>query len=441
MSPPSIFSQLGARLAQPGQFRGIIANAGWLFMDKLLRMGIGLVIGIWMARYLGVADFGHLNYAIAFASLFSAIATLGLDGIVIRELVRHPDQKHELLGSVFALKLIGGCIAVSLVLGSIFLLRPADTTTHLLVGIIATGMIFQAFDVIDFWFQSEVQSKFTVYARSSAFLLISAVKAALILGGAGLVAFAWASLAEIIVGSAGLVIAYRATGNSLLSMQARFPVATRLLHESWPLMLSGLAILLYMRIDQVMLGEISGEHEVGLYSAALRLSEVWYVIPTVIISSVMPALTRARSSSEQHYYQRLQQLFTFLARTAYVVAIPMTIFSTPLVTLLFGEQFSAAGPVLAVHIWAALFVFLGVAQSPWTINEGLARINLYYTSLGAIINIALNYYLIPVYGALGCAIATTVSYGFSAWLANGLSKRTRRIFRLQSRAVLLGFGS
>ena len=437
----TLLSRISHRIEEHSQLRGILTNAGWLFMDKLLRMTVGLAIGVWLARYLGVTDFGRLNYAIAFASIFGAIAALGLDGIVVRDLVRHPEQKSEILGSVFALKLTGGAIAVCLAFGAIFLLRPTDTITQLLVGIIATGMIFQAFDVIDFWFQSEVKSRFTVYAKSSAFLLISTIKAALILSGAGLVAFAWASLAEIIVGSAGLVIAYRASGSSFFSMKARFPVARRLLQESWPLMLSGLAIMFYMRIDQVMLGEMSGEYEVGLYSAALRLSEVWYVIPTIIISSVMPALTRARTDSEQGYYQRLQQLFTDLARTAYVVAIPMTIFSTPLVTLLFGEQFRAAGPVLAVHIWAALFVFLGVAQSPWIINEGLAKLYLYYTSLGAIINIALNYYLIPVYGALGCAIATTVSYGFSAWLANGLLKRTRDIFRLQSKSILLGLGS
>jgi len=433
----SLFTRINTRLKEHDQLQGIITNAGWLFIDKALRMIVGLVIGIWLARYLGVTDFGRLNYAIAFASLFSAVATLGLSGIVVRDLVRYPDRKNEIMGSVFTLKFMGGFIAASLAVAAIFLLRPTDTTSHLLVVIIATGMIFQAFDVIDFWFQSQVQSKFTVYAKSSAFLLISAIKAVLILNGAGLVAFAWASLAEIIVGSIGLIIVYRASGGSFCSLRASFSVARRLLHESWPLMLSGMAIMLYMRIDQVMLGEISGEYEVGLYSAALRLSETWYIIPAIIISSVMPSITRTHASSEEDYYRKLQKLFSLLARIAYLVALPMTIIATPLVSLLFGEQYSAAGSILAIHIWAALFVFLGIGMSPWILNEGLTRFALFQTMAGAIVNVLMNLYLIPLYGGLGAAISTFASQLVATYLALALFKSTRKMFKIETRAILL----
>lgn len=430
-------NRISSRIGKHGHLQSIVTNAGWLFIDKILRMGIGLVIGIWLARYLGVADFGRLNYAIAFTSLFSAIATLGLDGIVVRDLVRHPEQNNEILGSAFALKLIGGFIAVCLVLGTIFLLNPVDILTQIIASIIAIGMIFQVFDVIDFWFQSRVKSKFTVYAKSSAFLLISGIKISLILSGAGLVAFAWASLGEIVAGSAGLIIAYKATGNSFHKLKVSFPVTSRLLHESWPLMLSGLAIMLYMRIDQVMLGEISGTQEVGMYSAALRLSEAWYIIPAVIISSVMPSLTRAHATSVESYYRKLQKLFSLLARIAYLVALPMTLIATPIVTLLFGEQYTAAGPILAVHIWAALFVFLGVGMSPWILNEGLTRFSLFQTMAGAIVNVLLNFYLIPLYGGLGAAISTLLSQMAATYFALALFKRTRKIFKIETRAILL----
>ncbi|MDH5514060.1 MAG: flippase, partial [Gammaproteobacteria bacterium] len=402
------------------------ANAAWLMLDKSLRLVIGVTIGIWIARYLGVQAFGQLSYAIAFVSLFSAVATLGLDKIVVRDLVRHPDLKDEILGSTFIAKLTGGAVAMGLTLICIRLIEPDDTLTQTMVSIIAAGMIFQATDTADLWFQSRVQSKYTVFAKSSAFLLLSLVKVALILTGAGLLAFAWAALAEIVIASIGMLVTFRAVGNPFSQLRASAARAKQLLAESWPYLLSGLAIMLYMRIDQVMLGKLAGTAEVGLYSAALRLSEAWYIIPTIIVSTLMPAVTRAKSTSLDDYYLIQKRLFIGLAGIAYLVAIPMTIFSTPLITLLFGAEYSGAGPVLAIHIWAALFVFLGVATSPWVANEGLARYRLYCTAAGAALNIFLNYLLIPGYGALGCALATTLSYGFSAWLANALSSKTRK---------------
>ena len=414
------------------------ANAAWLMLDKSLRLVIGVTIGIWIARYLGVQAFGQLSYAIAFVSLFSAVARLGLDKIVVRDLVRHPDLKDEILGSTFIAKLTGGAVAMGLTLICIRLIEPDDTLTQTMVSIIAAGMIFQATDTADLWFQSRVQSKYTVFAKSFAFLLLSLVKVALILTGAGLLAFAWAALAEIVIASIGMLVTFRAVGNPFGKLRASAARAKQLLAESWPYLLSGLAIMLYMRIDQVMLGKLAGTAEVGLYLAALRLSEAWYIIPTIIVSTLMPAVTRAKSTSLDDYYLIQKRLFIGLAGIAYLVAIPMTIFSTPLITLLFGAEYSGAGPVLAIHIWAALFVFLGVATSPWVANEGLARYRLYCTAAGAALNIFLNYLLIPGYGALGCALATTLSYGFSAWLANALSSKTRKLFYIQTRALLLG---
>lgn len=147
----------------------ILANTGWLFVDKILRMGVGLLVGVWVARYLGPEQFGLYNYALSFVALFSAFATLGLDGIVVRDIVRDPSYKNEILGTAFILKLLGGISTLILAVGAVSLLRPHDNLTRWLVGIIAAGTIFQAFDVIDFWFQSQVQSKYTVYAKNVAF--------------------------------------------------------------------------------------------------------------------------------------------------------------------------------------------------------------------------------------------------------------------------------
>jgi len=413
----------------------ILGNAGWLFFDKILRMGVGLIVGVWVARYLGPEQFGAFNFAIAFVALFGAFASLGLDGIVVRDIVREPEKRYEILSSAFILKLCGGCIAFFISLVAIIIMRPAESQTHWLVGIIAAGMVFQSFDAIDLWFQSQVKSKYTVIAKNFAFVVFALVRVVLILNKAPLTTFAWAALAEVILGSAVLLMFYL--------RQKMVPVwcpginaARRLVNESWPLILSGLAIMIYMRIDQIMLGQMMGNKEVGLYSAALRFSEIWYFIPMAIVSSVMPSLTQARLESKEKYYLLLQQVFNNLVRIAYVIAMPMTFISSSLVTSLYGSEYSRAGLILAIHIWSAVFVFIGVGMSPWTINEGMMKYSLIQTIGGAIVNICLNIVLIPRYGAAGAAISTLISQMMASFLFNFTVPKLRIIFNMQLRALL-----
>ncbi len=415
--------------------RNIISNITWLFLDKILRMGVGLFVWVWIARYLGPEQFGAFNFAIAFVALFGAFAALGLDGLVVRDIVREPERKFEILSSAFVLKLCGGCIAFLISLCAIFIMRPADSQAQWMVGIIAAGMIFQSFDAIDLWFQSQVQSKYTVLAKNGAFVILAVVKVCLILNKAPLIAFAYAALAEIILGAVGLIMFY-VRQQTLPLWRPRKDAAKKLLNESWPAILSGLAIMIYMRIDQIMLAQMSGNHEVGVYSAALRFSEVWYFIPTVIVSSVMPSLTRAKQESEEKYLKRIQQLFNNLVRVAYAIALPMTFISTFLITSFYGQAYAGAGTILAIHIWAAVFVFLGVGMSPWLLNEGLLKYSLLQTVGGAIVNIGLNIFLIPRYGGVGAAIATVLAYGSAAFLFNALFDRTKVMFKFQLKALL-----
>src|SRR5215831_7099471 len=432
--PPAFRSYLADR----HNLQAVIGNSGWLLADKIVRGGLGLVITVWMARYLGPETFGLLNFAVAFVALFSAMASLGLDGIVVRELVRQPESKNEILGSALHLKLVGGGIAFILAVASIWHVRPADTQTHWLVSIIAMGMIFQAIDVADLWFQSQVQSRATVIAKDVAFLVFALIKVWLIWIHANVVAFAVAATGEILLGALNLFIVFQRTGNKWSYIRPAWARMTSLLSEGWPQVLAGLAVVLYSRIDQVMLAQMAGEREVGLYSAAIRISELWNFIPAIMVSSIMPSLTEYRMRSKDLYSQRLQQLYIVLARVAYTVAIPMTFLANPLIRHLYGESYSEAGLILAIHIWSGTFAFLGAATTLWSINEGTMKITFYQTILGAACNIALNLHLIPPYGALGSAVATIISYCFCAWLLNGCFVKTKEIFYMQTRALLAG---
>jgi polysaccharide transporter, PST family len=415
-------------------FKKILGNTAWLVGDKVLRMGASLVVGVWVARYLGVQQYGLFNYAYAFASLFSPVATLGLDSIVIRELVRVPEERYKTLGTTFWLKLFGGFCSIILAVCTIFFVREDDSLTIGLVAIFASTGFFQAFDTIDLWFQSQVQSKYTVIAKNIAFAVTTVCKVILIQAQAPLIAFVCVNLLEYVLSGISLIITYSRND----SFHKWFPSilqAKKLLKDSYPLILSSFAVLIYMRIDQIMLGQMVGSNAVGTYSAAVRVSEIWYFIPTAIASSVSPSIFAVKDD-KKIYYQRIAKLLRLMVLLAIAVALPMTFLSGHIITVLFGSSYIEAGIILAIHIWASLFVFMGVATSSWFVAEGLTHLSFRRTLIGAVVNVLLNLILIPKFSGLGAAIATVISYSISDVFSNFTHAKTRKIFQLQIKSLI-----
>ena len=416
-----------------------LTNTGWLFGDKILRMGVGLLVGVWVARYLGPEQFGLMNYAMAIVALFGAVASLGLNGVVVRDLVQDPDSAKTTLGTAFLLEFIGGFLAFGLAIVTIGFARPGDSLAKLMVAVLGFVMVFKSTEVVKHWFESQVESKYVVWMESGVFLLLALVKIGLILAEAPLMAFVWAAFVEGALVAVGLLGVFAWRGGAMHAWRVRFSRAKSLLNEGWPLILSGLAVMVYMRIDQIMLGQMLGDEVVGIYSAAVRISEIWYFIPVVIAASVFPSIIEAKKQSEALYYQRLQKLYDLMVLVAFAVAIPMTFLSHGLVDLLFGVDFAGAGAVLAIHVWAGVFTCLGVASGNWFLLENMSTRMFYRTALGALINIALNLILIPSHGAQGAAIATLVSYSVAGYWFDALDKKTRRTFFMKSNSIFFKY--
>lgn len=419
------------------EFKAIVSNTGWLFFDRVLRMGVGFILSVWIARYLGVQQYGLFSYATAFVYLFNPLISLGLDSVVVRDIVQDPSKKEETLGTTFWLKVLGGCTSLLLAVGSIIVLRSNEPLTIGLVTILAAGGIFQSFETIDVWFQSQVQSKYTVFAKNIAFICIVLLKVKLITMQAPLIAFAWAGFAEMGLGAIALTFVYRFKGYSLKLWRWSFPRAKSLLKESFPLLLSGLTIMIYMKIDQVMLGEMVGDRAVGVYTAATRISEAWYFIPTAIIVSVTPSIYKAMEQSKTAYYQYVGRLLRLMNLMAIIVAVPVTVLAPNIIQLFYGAEFLQSSSVLVIHIWAAIFVFMGVATLPCFIAEGLTDLTLRRTLLGAVINVVLNLLLIPRYTVVGAAVATVISQAVASYLSHAFHSKTRKLFQLQTRSLLL----
>ena len=285
----------------------------------------------------------------------------------------------------------------------------SDATTNFYIFIIAAGLLFQSFEVIEFYFQSQVLAKYVSFCKVIQLAISSLLKIYLVLTECQLIWFVILSLFDTVTLAISLFIAYRNQKNTNFYKYFDLRKAKSLLKDSWPLILSSIVIMFHMRIDQVMIKEILGEYEVGIYSAAVRLSEVWYFLPVMIPSSLFPSIINAKKQSEALYYERLQRLYTFMVWIAIGIALPMTFFSDKLVNLLYGVAYSEAGGVLKVHTWAGVFVFLSSVFGRYLIIENLTKINFYRVFYGVSINVFLNLIFIPKFGVVGSAYATLFS--------------------------------
>jgi len=414
-------------------FKRYFVNTSWLMGHRVLSMVVALFVGVYVARYLGPERFGLLSYAGSFVGLFTALATLGLDGIMVRELVKTPERRDELLGTAFWLK-AGGAILMWIGIAAAVPFTHNDTQTNILIVIIAFAIIFQAFNVIDFNYQAEVKSKYVVYAQLVQLVVSSTIKLILIWISAPLVYFACVFLLDAVVHSVGLTAMYLKNTGKVWHWKWRWETAKELLRDSYPMILAVMVYSIYMRIDQVMIKEMLGAEQVGHYAVAARLSEAWSFVPMAITSSVLPAIINAKKQSEKLYYQRLQKLFDLMVWLAVAIAVPTTFLASWIIRVLYGVAFSPAAEVLRIYVWAGVFAFLGFASGRWIIAENLQYISAIRHSVGAMVNIALNIVLIPMYGINGAAIATFFSVFVSFHISFLFFKDAKRIFIMQNKS-------
>jgi O-antigen/teichoic acid export membrane protein len=394
----------GASSSPPA--RQIAGNFAWLMLDRAGQVVFGLLVGIWVARYLGPANLGILGYASALVSILGVVAGLGLRQVAIRELVRRPSESGALVATAAALQLAGGGVAIALVWASLDLLRPDDPLGKAVLAVTSLTLILRAGEVFSYLFEARVEAKYAVLARNAAALASAAVKIGLIIASAPVIWFAWAAVLETALFTAFLLAFYRRIAPKPFLLRPRRQVALELLKDSWPLLLSSAAVILYLRTDQVMLAYLVGDEAVGLYLIPVRLTEFWFVIPTAITASVFPTLIGQRSSNQALYMERLQNLYNLVTLLGVVTAVFLSFAAFGLITLLYGDSFSPAVPVLQVLAWNLVFVAMGAARGPWVLIENLQFYSYLYVVMAMLMNVVLNFVLIPLYGPVGAAIAS-----------------------------------
>lgn len=416
------------------RFRKYFENASWLIFEKGFSLMVGLVVGIYVARYLQPTAFGALNYGIGFVSIFSAFTTMGMDQIIVRELAKESKPKNDLLGTGFILKLCGSAFLVIILLAVLSLFEH-EPLTNTLIMIIAAAEVFKAFDVVNYFFQSKVQSKYVVQVQLIMNLVVSVSKIGLVFFHASLIWFAVIIVIGSILNAIGFIYTYHAKEGTPSKWRFRKSLAYDLLKESWPLALYGLALHSQARIDQVMLGNMLNNYEVGQYSVALRFIEIFGFIPMILMSTFTPAVTKGKSTSENLYKNRLLNLYRLMFATFLVVGIPIFLVGEQVITFLYGVEYQAAGYLLSLFSLRLFFANMGVGKSVFIVNESLFRYSLLTVVLGALTNVSLNYFLIPLYGAVGAITGSMVSFAVSIFIVDLFFKKTRHNQRLMFEGI------
>lgn len=397
--------------------RRYFANTGWMFAGQMVSLLLSFFIGAWVARYLGPTNYGTVSYVVAFVGLLGFVSALGIDGVLNRELVDKPEKHNELMGTGIRLKLLGASVAFVMVVVASFFFSRGSSLVQILIIIFALNFFIQIPFVISNFFYARVKAKRVVQTQLMAAVISSVFKVILILSGVGIIWLIAIYVLDSIWQAIFLIYFYQKEGYSFTKWRFSQEQAKSLWGDSWPLMLSAAAGFIYLRIDQVMVGQMMGETAVGIYAAGVKLTEVFYFVPGVICGSLFTAIVNARKTNARIYFSRLKRLYTLLFVLAFLLAVPISLLAKPLINLVFGSAYLASSSVLQLYIWSNLGFFVGNGINLQLMAENRTKAIFWLSVSAMILNVVLNIYFIPRLGLAGAALATLISYAVSPlWL-------------------------
>jgi O-antigen/teichoic acid export membrane protein len=394
---------------QHAGFQKYLKNTSWLFLGKIVSLAVSFITSIYVIRHLGPSNYGLLTFSVSFVALFSFIATLGIDSVLYRELAKDLSKKNELIGTALFLKITASILAMLCIFAGMYTLQT-DALTKFLIFINSFSLFFSSFVVIGYYFQAKVQAQYQAIPLIVVTVILNILKVLVIFYNKGIIYFALVLALEYILYALFNFYYYTRSGNSIFDFTVKKDVAIALLRDSWPLMLSTAFIIIYTRIDQVMLKFITNDFNVGVYDAAAKISEVWYFIPALIIGSIFPAIINSKKVSEEFFKARMIKLYSLLFYMSLLAAFPITLFSHFIINTIYGAAFISAAGVLSIYVWAGIPVFLTMALNTYLLAENKNIVSFTGSIIGMVVNVALNLWLIPLYGIYGAATATLISY-------------------------------
>lgn len=410
----------------------IFKNSFWLIFDQILRVLLAIIIGSWTARYLGKSDFGQLSFALAFLTLFQIITGLGADSIIIRELIHKKDEADKILGTIFYLRLFTGIINWLISIFVVIIIYGLIDNTYILVAIAGVSLIFQSFTTIELWFQSNNKSFNIVIPKLISSVIINSLKVYFIINKISIYYFAALFSLDFLLSGLFLVYSY-----SKFSLGKRWvydlKVSKSIFKDSWPFLVSSASIFLYTRIDSFIIKKYLGSSALGLYTAAVTISAILPILPMLFFNVLNPIIAKKKIENEDMYQLYLKKAFQFFSYGGIFLSLIIFVLAGFIINILYGHEYLEATNILRVHVFTNVFIFSGIAQNFWIINENKGKINLYKTFAGVFFSFILNILLIPKFGVLGAALSSVLVQLIASVLINAII--APNIFKLQLTSI------
>ncbi len=381
-----------------------LRNAGWIIGGRLVNKVLVFLVGVLTARYLGPGNYGLIDYAAAYTTFFASLCNLGINSVIIKNFVDHPEEEGCAIGTTLVLRLISSILSALTIIGIVRMVEGNEPTTILVVALSTVGLLFQVFDTFKQWFQSRLQSKYAAIATIVAYLAVSAYKVVLLVAGKGVVWFALGTSVDYIALAAVLLFAYKRCGGPKLSFS--WKKAKELLSVSSSYILSGLMISIYASTDKLMLKQMLDETAVGYYGLAVALSTAWGFVLEAMIDSLYPTILKAYDKDKQLFAQRNRQLYALVIYMAAGVSLLICLLAEPIIRILYGEAYLPAVTPLRIVVWYTAFSYLGGARNAWIVCENKQKYLKYIYCGAAVINVVLNFVMIPLWGTAGAALAS-----------------------------------
>ena len=413
----------------------VVKNAGWIIGGRLVNKLLAFLVGILTARYLGPSNYGLINYAAAYISFFASICTLGINSIIVKNFVDHPDEEGKTIGTTLLLRAVSSLLSALMIVGIVGIVDRDEPLTVVVVALCSVGLIFQIFDTLNYWFQARLQSKYSALASLASYAAVSVYKIVLLVLGKSVEWFALASALDYTVLAVVLAAAYFKNGGQRFT--ASWAKAKELLSSSTSFIISGLMISIYACTDKLMLKQMLGEASVGYYSLASAISVSWAFVLSAIIDSLYPEIVQSFNTNRIYYERKNRQLYAIVFYTSLFMSAAICLLARPFIEILYGASYLPAVQPLRIVVWYTAFSYLGVARNAWMVCENRQKYLKYLYMGAAAINVVLNLLFIPPWGASGAAAASLITQIATIVLLPAVIRPLRANTKLMLDAVLL----
>lgn len=401
-----------------------ISNAGWIIGERIVQMVLTLIVGVLSARYLGPGNYGSLNYTASFITFFSSVATLGMDGVIIKKMIAQPNREGQLLGGSIVLRFISSVFSSVLAVVVVAVLNPGDNEKIVLIMLQSVQLLFQVLNIFDSWFQRYLQSKYISIAKIIATVFVMGYKLYLLFTAKSVAWFAFSNSLTSIIVALVLLIFYKKNRGPKLSWDVKSGIFV--LKDSYHYVFSGLMVAMYGQMDKIMIGKMLSDTDVGLYTTGIAICSMWIFVPIAVINSFRPTILDLKQSGQiKLYNRRLRQLYSFVIWMCIGVSAIICVLSPLIISVLYGNDFLGSVNTLRIAIWSETFSMIGTARGIWILAEDKNKYVKYYLAIGVVVNFILNFVMIPILGIEGAAIATLATQVTTSLIAPLLFKATR----------------